>query len=37
MTIFSTKIKSMAMLGNNIQRVKIVINDNIIEQATDFK
>ena len=23
--------------GNHIQRVKIVINDNIIEQVTDFK
>ena len=37
MTISSTKTKSMAMWGNNIQRVKIVINDNIIEQVTDFK
>ena len=37
MTIFSTKTKSMAMWGNYIQRVKIVINDNIIEQVTDFK
>ena len=27
----------MAMWGNHIQRVKIVINDNIIEQLTDFK
>ena len=27
----------MAMCGNLIQRVKIVINDNIIEQVTDFK
>ena len=27
----------MAMWGNYIQRVKIVINDNIIEQVTDFK
>jgi len=35
--ISSTKTKSMAMWGNYIQRVKIVINDNIIEQATDFK
>ena len=35
MTISSTK--SMAMWGNHIQRVKIVINDNIIEQVTDFK
>ena len=25
------------MWGNQIQRVKIVINDNIIEQVTDFK
>ena len=37
MTISSTKAKSMAMWGNHIQRVKIVINDNIIEQVTDFK
>ena len=27
----------MAMWENHIQRVKIVINDNIIEQVTDFK
>ena len=27
----------MAMCGNYIQRVKIVINNNIIEQVTDFK
>jgi len=37
MTISSTKTKSIAMCGNHIQRVKIVINDNIIEQVTDFK
>jgi len=37
MAISSTKTKSMAMCGNYIQRVKIVINDNIIEQVTDFK
>ena len=37
MTISSTKTKSKAMWGNHIQRVKIVINDNIIEQVTDFK
>jgi len=37
MAIYSTKTKSMAMWGNRIQRVKIVINDNIIEQVTDFK
>jgi len=30
MTISSTKTKSMATWGNHIQRVKIVINDNII-------
>jgi len=35
MTISSTK--SMAMCGNYIQRVEIVIKDNIIEQVTDFK
>ena len=35
-TISSTKTKSMAMWGNHIQRVKIVINV-IIEQVTDFK
>jgi len=27
----------MAMCGNYIQSVKFVINDNIIEQVTDFK
>jgi hypothetical protein len=27
----------MAMCGNHIQRVKIVINNNIIEQVTYFK
>ena len=32
-----SKSKSMAMWGNNIKRVKIVINDNIIEQVTHFK
>ena len=37
MTISSTKAKSMAMWGNHIQRVKIVINDNNIEQVTEFK
>jgi len=37
MTISSTKTNSMAVWGNHIQRVKIVINDNIIEQLTDFK
>ena len=37
MTISSTKTKLMAMWGNHIQRVKIVINENIIEQVTYFK
>jgi len=37
MTITSTKTKSMAMWVKHIQRVKSVINDNIIEQVTDFK
>ena len=37
MTISNTKTKSMAMCGDHIQRVKIVINDNIIEEVTDFK
>ena len=36
MTISSTKTKAMAMCGNYIQRVKIVINNNIIEQVTGF-
>ena len=33
MAISSTKTKSMTMCGNYIQRVKIVINDNIIEKV----
>jgi len=37
MTISSTKTKSMTMRGNYIQRVRIVINNNIIEQVTEFK
>jgi len=37
MTVSSTKTKSMAMWGSHIQRVKIVINENIIEKVTDFK
>jgi len=36
-TISSTKTKAMAMWGNHIQRVKILINDSIIEQERDFK
>ena len=27
----------MALWGNHIQRIKIVINGNIIEHVTDFK
>ena len=30
-------INAMAIWGNHIQGVNIVINDNIIEQVTDFK
>jgi hypothetical protein len=37
MTISSTKTKSIAMCGNHIERVKIVVNGNIIEQVTGFK
>jgi len=37
MTISSTKTKSMAIWGNRMQMVKIVINGNIIEQVIDFK
>ena len=37
MIMSNTKAKSMAMCGNQIQRVKIVINDEIIEQVTEFK
>jgi hypothetical protein len=37
MNISSIKTKPLAMCGNYIQRVKIVINDNPIEQAPDFK
>jgi len=37
MTIFSTKSKSLAMCGNHIQRVQIVVNDSIIEEVTGFK
>jgi len=37
MTISSTKTKSIAMWRNDIQRVNIVINDNIIDEVIDFK
>jgi len=35
--INSMDFEKMAMCGNYIQRVKIVINNNIIKQITDFK
>jgi hypothetical protein len=37
MTISSKKAKSISMCGNRIERVKIVINSNIIEMASYFK
>jgi hypothetical protein len=37
MTISRTKTKAMATWGNHIQRVKIGLNDKIIEQVTEFK
>ena len=37
MTISSTKTTAMAMWGIHIQRVEIVINENITEQVTYFK
>jgi hypothetical protein len=37
MKISNSKTKSMAMCGNHIQRVKIVINNNPIKQVSDFK
>jgi len=37
MTISSTKTEAVAMWGKHIQRVKIVINDSITKQVTDFK
>jgi len=37
MTMSGTKTKSMAMWGNHIHRVKIGINENHIEQVTDFQ
>jgi hypothetical protein len=36
MNIASTSTKSMAVCGNYIQRVNIVINDKPIEQVSDF-
>jgi hypothetical protein len=33
----STKTKSMTMRGSDIQRAKIVINDNPVEQVSGFK
>jgi predicted SPOUT superfamily RNA methylase MTH1 len=35
--ISNTKTKSVAMCGNYIQRVKIVTNDNLIEEVRDIK
>jgi hypothetical protein len=35
--ISSIKTKPMTMCGNHIQRVKIVINDNPIEEVSEFK
>jgi hypothetical protein len=37
LNISNIKTKSMAMCGNHIQRVKPVINDNLIEQVSQFK
>ena len=37
MTISNTKTKSIAMCEKHIERVKIVINNNVIEKATNFK
>jgi hypothetical protein len=37
MNISRTKTKTMEMCGNHIQRAEILINDNSIEQVTDFK
>jgi hypothetical protein len=37
MNTSNSKTKSMAMCGNHIQRVKIVINDNPIEPVSEFK
>jgi hypothetical protein len=35
--VSSTKTKPMAMCSTHIQRVKIVINDNPVEQVSDFE
>jgi hypothetical protein len=32
-----TKVKSMGMCNNNIQRVKVILGNKIIEQASQFK
>jgi predicted SPOUT superfamily RNA methylase MTH1 len=37
MNISNIETKSMAICGNHIQRVKTVINDNPIEQVSEFK
>jgi len=36
LTISSTIPKPMTMWGNHLQREQIVINNNIIEQVTDY-
>jgi hypothetical protein len=36
MNMSTTKTKSMAICGKNIQRAKIVIDDTIIAEVTDF-
>ena len=36
MKISETKTKAMSMDGKRISRVKIVINNKIIEQVTEF-
>jgi hypothetical protein len=37
MKISNSKTKSIAMCGNHIERVKIVINSNPIGQVSEFK
>jgi hypothetical protein len=37
MSVSNSKTISMAMCGKHIQTVKIVINDNPIEQVSEFK
>jgi hypothetical protein len=37
MNMSNIKTKSTAMCGNHIQKVKIVINDNPLEQVSDLE